>query len=66
MTQRGQPESGEPPLVTIRSMAAQVKYIWPITQPITDFGSQRNRLKAVRQALGWRLLGCDLLECYEE
>lgn len=48
------------------SMAAQVKYIWPIQQPITDFGAQRERLKALRQQLGWRLLGCDLLECYEE
>mgnify|MGYP001810965488 CR=1 FL=1 len=48
------------------SMAAQVKYIWPIQQAVTDFGAQRKRLKLVRQQLGWRLLGCDLLECFEE
>lgn len=60
------PYEREPPLVTFRSMAAQVRYIWPIQQPVTDFGAQRERLKAVRQQLGWRLLGCDLLECYEE
>ncbi|KAI7839251.1 hypothetical protein COHA_006949 [Chlorella ohadii] len=47
-------------------MAAQVKYVWPIQQAVTDFGSQRQRLKEVRRRLGWRLLGCDLLECYEE
>ena len=47
-------------------MAAQVKYIWPIQQAVTDFGAQRKRLKLVRQQLGWRLLGCDLLECFEE
>ena len=41
-------------------MAAQVKYIWPIQQAVTDFGAQRKRLKLVRQQLGWRLLGCDL------
>ncbi|PSC69720.1 Thylakoid lumenal kDa [Micractinium conductrix] len=60
------PYESEPPLVTFRSMAAQVKYIWPIQQAVTDFGAQRKRLKLVRQQLGWRLLGCDLLECFEE
>lgn len=60
------PYKSDPPLVTFRSMAAQVRYIWPIQQPITDFGVQRDRLKALRQQLGWRLLGCDLLECFEE
>lgn len=48
------------------SMAAQVKYVWPIQQAITDFGAQRQRLKEVRSRLGWRILGCDLLECFEE
>lgn len=47
-------------------MATQVKYIWPIQQAVTDFGSQRQRLKQVRQRLGWRLIGCDLIECYGE
>lgn len=48
------------------SMAAEVKYVWPIQQAVTDFGAQRQRLKEVRRRLGWRLLGCDLIECYEE
>ncbi|EFN54012.1 hypothetical protein CHLNCDRAFT_136040 [Chlorella variabilis] len=60
------PYEADPPLVTFRSMAAQVKYVWPIQQAITDFGAQRQRLKEVRSRLGWRILGCDLLECFEE
>ena len=55
-----------PPARLHCSMAANVKYIWPIQQPITDFGAQRQRLKDVRRRLGWRLTGCDLIECYEE
>ncbi|PRW56608.1 Thylakoid lumenal kDa [Chlorella sorokiniana] len=66
IAQQQAPYETEPPLVTFRSMAAQVKYIWPIQQAVTDFGAQRQRLKEVRRRLGWRLLGCDLLECYEE
>ena len=53
-------------LVTYRSMAGTVKYVWPVTQPISDFGAQRKRMAAVRRELRWRVLGCDLLECFEE
>lgn len=48
------------------SMAAEVRWVWPIQQAVTDFGAQRQRLKEVRQRLGWRILGCDLIECFEE
>jgi uncharacterized protein (DUF1499 family) len=58
---------GEPLLVTYRSMAAEVKYIYPFQVPITDFGQQRKRIKALRSRLGWRIAGvCDLVECYSE
>lgn len=57
----------EPLLVTYRSMAAEVKYIYPFQVPITDFGQQRKRVKALRSRLGWRIAGvCDLVECYSE
>eukprot|EP00887_Chlorella_sp_A99_P001189 scaffold14.g1189.t1 len=52
-------EGEEAPLVSIRSMAAEVKYIWPITQPITDFGSQRKRLQ-LRKAAFYYIRFCVL------
>jgi hypothetical protein len=53
-------------LVLYRSLAGGVKYIGWITQPVTDGGAQRKRVKAVRQQLDWSIIGCDLIECYEE
>ncbi|WIA19830.1 hypothetical protein OEZ85_005738 [Tetradesmus obliquus] len=53
------------PLVTYRSMAGSVKYVWPIQQPLGDFDAQRKRLKLVRDELGWQIIGCELLECYQ-
>lgn len=53
------------PLVTYRSMAGSVKYVWPIQQPLGDFDAQRKRLKLVRDELGWQVIGCELLECYQ-
>lgn len=51
--------------VFFRSIAGSVKYIYPIQQPISDFGSQKKRMDALRADLGWRLSGCELIECYE-
>jgi hypothetical protein len=45
--------------------AGQVKYIWPIQTPVTDFDAQRKRVAAVRQQLSWQLIGCELIECYQ-
>jgi len=57
---------GEGPLlVTYRSAAKDVKYLYPFQVPITDFGAQEKRLKAIRESLKWPVVGCDLLECYE-
>ena len=53
------------PLVTYRSIAGQVKYIWPIQTPLTDFDAQRKRLGAVREQLRWQLIGCELIECFQ-
>lgn len=52
--------------VTYRSLAGSVKYVWPIQQPISDFGVQKQRIVQVREQLGWKLVGCELLECYAE
>ena len=46
--------------------AGSVKYVWPIQQPISDFGVQKQRVVQVREQLGWKLVGCELLECYAE
>ncbi len=50
--------------VFYRSIAGGVKYIYPIQQPISDFGEQRKRMQRIRDELGWRLSGCELVECY--
>ncbi|QDZ23259.1 hypothetical protein HOP50_10g57970 [Chloropicon primus] len=51
--------------VFFRSIAGGVRYIYPIQQPITDFSKQRKRMEGIRNDLGWRLSGCELIECYE-
>ncbi|KAL3132490.1 hypothetical protein ABBQ32_009038 [Trebouxia sp. C0010 RCD-2024] len=53
------------PTVTFRSMAVNVKYIWPLQAPLADGGAQRKRLNAVRQQLGWQIIGCDYIECFQ-
>jgi hypothetical protein len=62
------PYDKEPPLVTFRSQAGTVKYVWPITQPLSDLGAQKNRMTKLRQRLGWRIMGgdCDVMECFKE
>ena len=45
--------------------AVNVKYIWPLQAPLADGGAQRKRLNAVRQQLGWQVIGCDYIECFQ-
>jgi hypothetical protein len=45
--------------------AGSVKYIWPLLTPVTDFGTQKKRIEAIRQQLGWPFIGCELIECYQ-
>mmetsp|Transcript_12623 Transcript_12623/g.31950 ORF Transcript_12623/g.31950 Transcript_12623/m.31950 type:complete len:254 (-) Transcript_12623:105-866(-) len=58
---------GERPGLSVfyRSLAGGVKYVYPIQQPISDFGEQRKRMQHIRNDLEWRLSGCELVECYE-
>ena len=58
---------GDRPGLTVvyRAMAGSVRYAGWITQPISDFGKQRDRMRNLRARLGWSLIGCELLECYE-
>jgi hypothetical protein len=55
------------PTVFYRSQGSQVKYVWPIQQPVGDLDAQKKRMGTLRQRLGWQLLvgNCDLLECYD-
>ena len=65
----GDQQQGAPPrdvLLTYCSQAGSVRYVWPISTPVSDLGAQRARLKQVREAGGFALVGCDLLECYDE
>eukprot|EP00891_Asterochloris_glomerata_P001580 jgi/Astpho2/1580/fgenesh1_pm.00028_%23_3_t len=52
------------PLVTYRSMATQVKYLWPLQAAIGDGDAQRKRLVRIRESLGWPVIGCNYLECF--
>uniref|UniRef100_A0A061S2F7 Uncharacterized protein n=2 Tax=Tetraselmis sp. GSL018 TaxID=582737 RepID=A0A061S2F7_9CHLO len=52
-------------LVLYRSLAGSVRYVWPIQQPVSDFDTQRKRLTAIREELGYRMIGCDLIECFQ-
>jgi hypothetical protein len=52
-------------LVTYRSMAGSVRYVWPIQTPLSDGGAQRKRMQAIRERLGWQVIGCELIECYQ-
>lgn len=40
-------------VVTYRSLAEKVLYIYPFTTPISDFGAQDKRIKAIQEELGW-------------
>ncbi len=55
-----------PTHVMLPRHAGSVKYVWPIQQPISDFGMQKQRAVQLREQLGWKLVGCELLECYAE
>lgn len=46
-------------LVLFRSFAMDVKYVYPFMTPIGDLGEQAKRLRRIRDALGWRVRGCD-------
>lgn len=61
---RGWEGDTEGAMVFYRSMAGGAKFIWPVTEPISENGAQRKRAEAIRAALGWQLVGCELVECY--
>ena len=52
-------------IIKLCVVAANVKYIWPLQAPLADGGAQRKRLNAVRQQLGWQVIGCDYIECFQ-
>ena len=53
-------------LVTYRSSATSVQYIFPIQLPLTDGGAQRKRAVAVRASSNFSLVGCSVRECFVE
>jgi len=58
-------DEGNGPLVLYRSFAVDVKYVYPFMTPVGDFGAQSQRLRSIREALGWQILGCELIECFQ-
>jgi len=53
-------------LITLRSTAGGVRFFYPFMTPLSDGGLQTERLARVREALGWRRLGCELVECFAD
>ena len=51
-------------LVLMRSCAGSAQFVYPFMTPVSDGGLQRRRLQQLREALRWRLVGCELVECY--
>ena len=58
--------SGDRPgaIITYTSRGA-VQFLYPLQRPLGDFNMQRRRLEKLRETLGYRLVGCELLECYQ-
>jgi hypothetical protein len=52
-------------VVTYRSIAEKVIFVYPFTTPVSDLDAQRKRMEQLRQEIGWRLVGCELIECYQ-
>ena len=50
-------------LVTYRSLATTVKYVYPFMTPVSDFGEQKKRMERIRREVEWRRVGCELEEC---
>jgi hypothetical protein len=40
-------------------------FLSPRAQVVSDFGAQKERVIQIRDAVGWSIIGCELIECYE-
>ena len=47
-------------LVTYRSFATTVKYVYPFTTPVSDLGEQRKRMERIRAEVEWPRVGCEI------
>ena len=61
---RGWAGDTEGATVLYKSAAGGARFIWPVTEPVSEGGIQRQRAELLREALGWQLVGCELVECY--
>jgi hypothetical protein len=60
------PSTASSSLVTYRSSATQVKYVYPFQIVVTDGGVQRKRAISVRAATNFSIIGCGEIECFLE
>ena len=51
-------------IVTFRSCAGGVRFVYPFMTPLSDGGLQPERLNVLREKLGWKKVGCELAECF--
>ena len=47
-------------LVTYRSFATTVKYVYPFMTPVSDLGEQRKRMERIRAEVEWPRVGCEI------
>ena len=47
-------------LVTYRSFATTVKYVYPFMTPVSDLGEQRKRMERIRGEVEWPRVGCEI------
>ena len=47
-------------LVTFRSFATTVKYVYPFMTPVSDLGEQRKRMERIRGEVEWPRVGCEI------
>jgi hypothetical protein len=59
------PDGSPELLVTYRSLAGDVKYLFPLQTPMSDGGVQKKRMEELRAALQWESQGCYDISCYE-
>jgi hypothetical protein len=53
-------------LAACASPDARRTVVYPFMTPVSDGGLQKSRMVAIRDQLRWRLVGCELQECYAQ
>ena len=55
-----------PPALATLSISDALLVVYPFMTPVSDGGLQKSRLAQIREQLRWRIVGCELQECYAQ